>query len=116
MPFYEYQCDACGAVHEAFQKMSDPPMEKCPACGAGVRKVLHPVAVHFKGSGFYATDNRKSEKYGKLEEGYDVVDKERYRRAEMGDQTSIRAIEADEKSKTAKKSEAAKPKETQPAK
>ena len=116
MPFYEYQCDACGTVHEAFQKMSDPPLEKCPACGGDVRKLLHPVAVHFKGSGFYATDNRKSEKYGKLDEGYDVVDKERYRRAEMGDQTSIRAIEADERAKAASKSEAAKSKETQPAK
>ena len=56
MPTYEYRCDACGATYELFQKMSDPPLETCEACGSSVRKVLYPVAIHFKGSGFYTTD------------------------------------------------------------
>lgn len=61
MPTYEYRCDACGATYELFQKMSDPPLETCEACGAPVRKVLYPVAIHFKGSGFYTTDYGRSD-------------------------------------------------------
>jgi putative FmdB family regulatory protein len=60
VPTYEYRCDACGATYELFQKMSDPPLETCDACGSPVRKVLYPVAIHFKGSGFYTTDYGRS--------------------------------------------------------
>ena len=59
MPIYEYQCDDCGNVVEAFQKMSDDPLAVCDKCGGPLRKVLHPVAIHFKGSGFYTTDYGK---------------------------------------------------------
>ena len=59
MPIYEYQCDDCGATVEAFQKMSDDPLTVCARCGGALRKVLHPVAIHFKGSGFYTTDYGK---------------------------------------------------------
>ncbi|NLE21814.1 MAG: hypothetical protein GX624_03380 [Actinobacteria bacterium] len=59
MPIYEYQCDECGAVVEAFQKMSDDPLTVCEKCGGPLHKVLHPVAIHFKGSGFYTTDYGK---------------------------------------------------------
>ena len=56
MPIYEYRCPN-GHTFELFQKMSDPPAEACTLCGAGpVEKLLFPVAVHFKGSGFYSTD------------------------------------------------------------
>jgi putative FmdB family regulatory protein len=55
MPFYEYRCDN-GHVFEVKQSMTDPPVKKCPECGAKVQRVFHPVAVHFKGSGFYSTD------------------------------------------------------------
>jgi putative FmdB family regulatory protein len=56
VPIYEYRCPN-GHTFELFQKMSDPPAETCPTCGAGpVEKLLFPVAVHFKGSGFYSTD------------------------------------------------------------
>ena len=56
MPIYEYRCDACGHTVEVFQKFSDAPLESCEVCGGHVSKVLHPVAIHFKGSGFYTTD------------------------------------------------------------
>ena len=56
MPIYEYRCDACGHTVEAFQKFSDDPLETCEVCGGHLSKVLHPVAIHFKGSGFYTTD------------------------------------------------------------
>lgn len=59
MPIYEYRCDDCGALYEVFQKISDDPLETCEQCGASVRRVLHPVAIHFKGSGFYTTDYGK---------------------------------------------------------
>jgi putative FmdB family regulatory protein len=55
VPIYEYKC-ANGHVFEAVQSMSDDPLTKCEQCGAPVERVFHPIAVHFKGSGFYATD------------------------------------------------------------
>ncbi len=59
MPIYEYQCDDCGHLFEVMQKMSDEPLVECEKCGGPLRKVLHPVAIHFKGSGFYTTDYGK---------------------------------------------------------
>lgn len=55
MPIYEYKCDN-GHVFDVIQKMSDEPLVECQECEAPARRVLHPVAVHFKGSGFYNTD------------------------------------------------------------
>lgn len=56
MPIYEYRCPD-GHVFELFQRMSDAPAEACEVCGKSpVEKVLYPVSVHFKGSGFYTTD------------------------------------------------------------
>jgi len=56
MPIYEYRCPN-GHVFELFQRMSDDQPEVCQVCGEGpVERVLYPVAVHFKGSGFYTTD------------------------------------------------------------
>ena len=59
MPIYEYRCDECGASFEVMQRMSDDPLVKCEKCGGALRKVMHPVAIHFKGSGFYTTDYGK---------------------------------------------------------
>jgi putative FmdB family regulatory protein len=55
MPIYEYRCEN-GHTFEVIQAMSDDPVEICEVCGAPVERVFHPVAVHFKGSGFYSTD------------------------------------------------------------
>jgi putative FmdB family regulatory protein len=55
MPIYEYRC-ANGHQFEVFQAMSDAPVSACTECGAPVERVFHPIAVHFKGSGFYTTD------------------------------------------------------------
>jgi putative FmdB family regulatory protein len=60
VPIYEYKCPQ-GHVFEVFQRMSDPPPEVCEICGEGpMQRVLYPVAVHFKGSGFYSTDYGRS--------------------------------------------------------
>lgn len=62
MPIYEYRCPN-GHTFEVFQRMSDPPAETCVTCGEGpVEKLLFPVAVHFKGSGFYSTDYGRGKK------------------------------------------------------
>jgi putative FmdB family regulatory protein len=62
MPIYEYRCEN-GHTFEVMQRMSDPPLTECTVCGAPVQRVFHPVAIHFKGSGFYNTD------YGKRKRG-----------------------------------------------
>ena len=61
MPIYEYKCEN-GHVFDVIQKMSDEPLSACQECGAPAERVLHPVAVHFKGSGFYNTDYGKKKK------------------------------------------------------
>ena len=55
MPIYEYKCEQ-GHTFEVMQRMSDDPVQICETCEAPVSRVFHPVAVHFKGSGFYNTD------------------------------------------------------------
>jgi len=55
MPIYEYRCDN-GHTFEVMQRMVDDPIDVCPEDGAPVQRVFHPVAVHFKGKGFYSTD------------------------------------------------------------
>jgi len=61
MPIYEYKCEN-GHVFDVIQKMSEEPLGECQECGAPAERVLHPVAVHFKGSGFYNTDYGKKKK------------------------------------------------------
>jgi putative FmdB family regulatory protein len=63
MPIYEYRCEK-GHTFEVLQRMSDDPVAKCEVCGAPVHRVFHPVAVHFKGSGFYNTDYGKQKRAG----------------------------------------------------
>ncbi|MFZ1995016.1 MAG: zinc ribbon domain-containing protein [Solirubrobacteraceae bacterium] len=55
MPIYEYRCKK-GHQFEVMQRISDDAVTKCEVCGATVQRVFHPIAVHFKGSGFYNTD------------------------------------------------------------
>lgn len=56
MPLYEYQCGDCGETVEALQRLSDPPLSKCAACGGELRRLLSAPAIQFKGSGWYITD------------------------------------------------------------
>jgi putative FmdB family regulatory protein len=58
MPIYEYRCEN-GHTFEVMQRMTEDPLTTCTVCGAPVQRVFHPVAVHFKGSGFYNTDYGK---------------------------------------------------------
>jgi putative FmdB family regulatory protein len=79
VPIYEYRCPN-GHTFEVFQRMTDSPPAGCPVCAAGpVEKILFPVAVHFKGSGFYSTDygrgGRKTSKDGDAPAGDKAADK-----------------------------------------
>ena len=60
MPTYEYVCRSCGRHVEVFQRFSEDALTTCEVCGGSLRKVFHPAGIHFKGSGFYATDSRRS--------------------------------------------------------
>lgn len=61
MALYEYACESCGHRFEIIQKMSDPPLEKCPKCGGPVRKLQSAPAFHLKGTGWYVTDYAKKD-------------------------------------------------------
>ena len=57
MPIYGYRCEACGEEHDVLQKVSEPPLTKCPACGKkALKKQLSAAGFQLKGSGWYATD------------------------------------------------------------
>jgi putative FmdB family regulatory protein len=77
MPIYEYRCEN-GHLFEVMQKITDDPVTTCETCAAPVQRVFHPVAVHFKGSGFYNTDygtsKRKREMDASAKAGADKHD------------------------------------------
>jgi putative FmdB family regulatory protein len=110
MPIYEYRCDR-GHKFEVMQKMTDEPVSSCTTCEAPVQRVFHPVAVHFKGKGFYNTDygtrrrNRELERSGK-----DGGDKSESKGKESKDSSSSSSSSSESKSKSsdAKSSSASK--------
>jgi putative FmdB family regulatory protein len=67
MPIYVYQCADCDTQIEKRQGFADAPLTTCEQCGGSVRRVLQPVGIIFKGSGFYSTDSRSSASNGKQE-------------------------------------------------
>jgi putative FmdB family regulatory protein len=95
MPIYEYRCEN-DHTFELQQRFSDDPVSTCKVCGAPVRRVFHPVAVHFKGSGFYNTD------YGT-----------RKRAREMSEAKEGKSDGAKEKSTDGKEAKDAKPAKTE---
>jgi putative FmdB family regulatory protein len=62
MPTYGYRCGNCGHEFEIHQRMSDEPLTACPKCQGKLSKILYPVGISFKGSGFYTTDYKGSAK------------------------------------------------------
>jgi putative FmdB family regulatory protein len=80
MPTYEYRCEN-DHHFDVMQKMTDGPVTQCEVCGAPVQRVFHPIAVHFKGSGFYNTDygtaRRKRETDASAKAGADSQDAKR---------------------------------------
>lgn len=60
MPTYSYKCEECGISFERVQRFSDEPLKTCPECNGPVHRVICPVGIVFKGSGFYVTDHRNN--------------------------------------------------------
>jgi len=58
MPTYGYRCTDCGNEFEQVQRMADPSLTCCPTCSGRISRIIHPIGVVFKGSGWYITDNR----------------------------------------------------------
>jgi len=73
MPIYEYKC-VNGHVFDVIQKMSDEALTECQECGAPTERVLHPVAIHFKGSGFHNTDYGKKKTAASSEASHESKD------------------------------------------
>lgn len=86
MPTYEYECRKCGHVFELFQRITEPPVKRCPKCKGAVKRLMGAGAgIIFKGSGFYQTDYRS----------------EGYKRAAKADASSATAAPKADKSKKA---------------
>jgi len=68
MPTYDYRCAKCGEVFEVYQSFSDAPLTKHKGCGGKLSKVMSAAGIVLKGSGFYKTDNRSSQKKGATKE------------------------------------------------
>jgi putative FmdB family regulatory protein len=87
MPIYEYRCEN-GHTFEVFQSMSDDPVETCEECSAPVQRVLHPVAIHFKGSGFHNTDYKNKGKTGTGKDDSDSGSSSSEKKSDSGDKKS----------------------------
>jgi putative FmdB family regulatory protein len=85
MPLYDYACTACGRVQEVRHGFDESYDRPCGACGAPVRRVFNPAPVHFKGSGFYVTDSRRSPGSGKPEKAKDEASSAKAEPAAAGD-------------------------------
>jgi putative FmdB family regulatory protein len=85
VPIYEYKCEK-GHVFDVMQRMTDDPITECEKCGRPVQRVFHPVAVHFKGSGFYNTDYGTKRRAREMEKSAsDGADKTEAKTAEKKD-------------------------------
>jgi putative FmdB family regulatory protein len=111
MPIYEYRCDR-GHKFEVMQRMTDEPVSSCATCEAPVQRVFHPVAVHFKGKGFYNTDygtrrrNRELERSGK--DGSDKTESKGKESKDSSSSSSSSSSESKSKSSDSKSSSSSK--------
>jgi putative FmdB family regulatory protein len=97
MPIYEYRCEQ-GHTFEVMQRMSDGPVQSCETCAAPVARVFHPVAVHFKGSGFYNTDYGTRKRARESSSSSDSASKSES--SSGSDSSSSSSSSSDSKSKT----------------
>jgi putative FmdB family regulatory protein len=100
MPIYEYKCEN-GHVFDVIQKMSDEALTECQECGAPAERVLHPVAVHFKGSGFYNTDYGRKKGGGKDGSGSEGSGESKSSESKSSDSKPTESKSSDSKSAAA---------------
>src|SRR5580658_3495726 len=75
LPTYGYQCTQCQHEFSVFQNMKDDPIRVCPECTGAVKRLLYPVGIVFKGSGWYINDSRKPETSESAEKTTEAIDK-----------------------------------------
>jgi putative FmdB family regulatory protein len=97
MPIYEYRCEN-GHLFEVMQKIADPPVTACQTCEAAVQRVFHPIAVHFKGSGFYNTDYGTSKRKREMEASKSGGDKDAKGKKDSGSASSSSSSSSDSSS------------------
>jgi predicted nucleic acid-binding Zn ribbon protein len=97
VPFYEYRRQD-GTTFEIMQKMVDPPLECDPETGLPVTRVFHPIAVHFKGKGFYNTDYG-TKKRAREKDAHDSANK---KKGEKSDSSGGDSSKGEQKSESAK--------------
>lgn len=108
MPIYCYKCPGCGERMEVFHKKLDYSAQRCPECGTAMEKIIGPVGIIFKGSGFYCTDNKKNGRTPLKEKNADEKKEEKSESTTDGETkaTEEKKVEKAEKTeKTAKKTE-----------
>jgi putative FmdB family regulatory protein len=115
MPIYEYKCQKNGHTFEVRQRFSDDPVETCEVCGAPVQRVFHPVAVHFKGKGFYNTDYGTRKRARELKESAEGSSKSSDS-GSSGDSGSQESKSSDSKSSDSKSSDSKKPSDSKGSK
>jgi putative FmdB family regulatory protein len=102
MPIYEYQCQECGHLFDALQKMSDEPLTECPDCGEpALRKLLSAPNFRLKGGGWYETDFKGKDKRNLAGDGAKDADKS----ADKGADKSVDKTKSDKKTPDSKKSD-----------
>jgi putative FmdB family regulatory protein len=107
MPIYEYRCER-GHTFEVMQKMTDDPVSSCTTCEAPVQRVFHPVAVHFKGKGFYNTDYGTKRRNREMERSGEKGESKKESKTESSTSSSSDSSKSSEKpSSSSKKADAA---------
>lgn len=100
MPFYEYQCQACGEELEVLQKMSESPLEDCPACNqSALQKKISAAGFRLKGGGWYETDFKNSKQRNLAQSGQESA-------KDSGKKTKPKPAKAEKKPAKAAKSNA----------
>lgn len=96
MPIYQYRCSKCDKVIEALQKVHDKPLSKCENCGGKLQRIIAPVGIIFKGSGFHVTD------YGRAGKTAASVSEEKSKKREKKTETKSEAKTETKAEKTGK--------------
>jgi putative FmdB family regulatory protein len=105
MPTYGYRCGTCGHQFEIIQRISDEPLTTCPNCQGKLAKILYPVGISFKGSGFYTTDYKASGKGSETSSNGSSPSKEGSSESKSGETKSESKSETKSESKSETKSQ-----------
>jgi putative FmdB family regulatory protein len=111
MPTYVYRCQNCDTVLEQFQKITDDPLTTHEECGGALRRVVQPVGIVFKGSGFYVTDYKRNENGGSGKSADAPSSKPESTKSESAksESTETKSTETKPAAEKAEKKEASKP-------